>query len=593
MVWVQSTTPKPNRRQEFALNDFSGGLNNRALLIEDNEASKLLNMRFLQDNVLEKRTGFQPFDALILNAPITYMGIFKPYTSADELIRATNSNVYINQVNVANVLGEIDAINYQGRFFFCDGDKIRAYGKFTSTTSTYVQIVGTQPIGNVVLTVINPPTNFVPLDETHVRGVTIYNYTNLTVHYEPCVFELNDPYLGANVLPEHPRFIVAHKGRVFISGDKEDDDNVFMSHVTNPFYFSVALPLQLPPNSDNVTSLVVYGDNVIVSRKNDIYRISGETSNPALGFELFSLRKLNTHTGITNNKCASMVHNFLFFLGSDGIAYALSPGYSNTELLSTQIISNKIDIFKAPINATYDGIDSASSFFDDDNWYINIVDKTLVYSYRHQAWTVFDQVDMNASLVYNNELIWGRKDGRVAKFSTDYLDDGYKPIYAYWESKLFTMDNNSKYKQFREFYLVAHAFDDMDSEIRVAFEIDYADVKNSAIIENKIAIFGKSVYGDRFIDRNINASIPFMIGRRARHMRIKFSSGYEVIGTVNDVLSLDAVSIKLNYLTYFVTSVNAYYYYLDGVWIALSDNDIKQPMRVYEVNGEYELKGKR
>lgn len=592
MPFIQNVKAPQSQKKEFTLDNFAGGLNNRSIHIEDNEASEILNMRFLHHSALEKRTGYVYKDDLALPSPITYVGEYKPYTGEDVLVRATDTEMYVGSTLVATLNGTMDAVNYQGKMFFCDGNDLRVYGEFTTTTSTYSQIVGNHPNAPVVLRVVNPPTDFVPLDEIHTQGVTVYNYTDGTVHYEPCVNELEDPYLNSNLLPEHPRFIEVHKGRLFVSGDRKDDDNVFMTDVANPFYFAVALPLQLPPNSDKVRGMVVFDDNVLVGRKHDLYRITGETSNPELGFELFSLRKINTHTGFANNQAIDVAHSHLLFLGSDGVAYALNTVQMDARLLATQVISKQIDLFKTPISISKLDVPDASACFDTENWYVTVGDKTLVYSYRHRAWTMYDNVDMYTPFYNNDEIVWGRRDGRLAEFSEEHTDNGI-PIYAHWQSKLLTMDSATRYKQLREFYFVAHAFDDTDSEMRVTFELDHADMRGTMVIENKLSIWGKSKYGDRFVDRNINASLPFMVGRRARNMRIRFASGYKVSGTVALVSDLDNVTDKLNYVTYYVEETSAYHYYFNGTWVQLTSEEIKQPLRVYEINGEYELKGKR
>lgn len=592
MAWIQNVKPPANTRQEFSLANFSGGLNNRTVTINDNEASDLLNMAFLQHDVMEKRKGFELFDELVLDAPITFTGLYKPFADPDQLIRATNHEVYANQTKICDVEGEIDGENFQGHFYFCDGENLYVYGKFTTVTSTYTQIIGYNPNQHVVLRVINTPADFEPLDKVHVRGKTVYNFSEGTIHYEPCENELDDYTLGFNAIPEHPKFIAVHKGRLFISGDRKDDDNVFITDVQKPLYFAVGLPIQLPPNSDKVRGMIVFDDNVIVGREHDIYRITGETSDPRLGFELFTLRRINTHTGVANNKCMDVAHSFLFFLGSDGISYALTTVQMDNRLLATQILSNQIDVFKAPIMVTREDVLDASTVFDSEFWYVTMGDKTLVYSYRHRAWTMYNYVDMYSPFYYYNKVIWGRKDGTTAQWGEEHSDNG-RPIFAYWQSKPFTMDSASRYKQFREFYVVAHAYDDTDTEIRVTFEIDHADVRGEIIIENQLALWGHSRFGDRFIDRNINASVPFMIGRRARNMRIRYANGHDVKGTVGVMEDLHHVPRKRNYHCYFVTSENAYFFYLDGQWKKLTDEQVREPMRVYEINGEYEMKGKR
>jgi len=279
-------------------------------------------------------------------------------------------------------------------------------------------------------------------------------------------------------------------------------------------------------------------------------------------------------------------------MGHDGTAYAMTTVRMDERLLSTQIISQQLDLFKDPIGITQDDLMNSASVFDGEYWYVNVGDLTLVYSYRHRAWTVYDTIDMNAPFYYFDKIIWGRKDGVLAEFSEDYLDDG-RPIYAYWQSKALDFDEPSRYKQFREFYLVAQAYDDSDSDIRVTFEVDYADVYSSAYVANMIAIWGKSKFGDRFISRNINASIPFMIGRRARNLRIRFANSVPILDEVDTEDDLFDVKRKRNYNGAYVRDTGAYYYYLNGEWIRLTEEEINQPMLVYEVNGEYDMKGKR
>lgn len=593
MAWVQNVSPPKNQRLEFNLEDFSGGLNNRASVIADNQAAYMLNMHFTHQNVLEKRKGFQRLDEFITVDPVTHLTLYKPYTAGDELIRATDREVFSGMQKIADTNGLIDSVNYQGFLLFCDGEGLYAYGVFPQVTGTYTQIIGSIPANHVTLRVVNPPSDYVPLEKVHTQGVTVYNYTAGTVHYEPCLHELEDVYLGVNLLPEKPKFIVSHKNRLFVSGDKKDDDNVFITDVSSPFYFAVGLPIQLPPNSDKVRGMVVYDDAVIIGREFDMYRIIGETSNPKLGFALFELRKLNTHTGVANNKCFDVAHNYLFFLGSDGQAYAMSTTRMDERLVGTQLLSENLDLFKEPIYASIHDVMAASSIFDSEYWYVNVGRHTMVYSYRLRAWTMFDMVDMHAPLYYYDRVIWGQKSGKVCEFADDsYLDDG-RPIYATWSSNNFDFGSATRYKQFREFFLVAHAYDDADSDVRVTFEIDYADVRNATTVDNKISYWGVASFGDRFINRNINASIPFVIGRRARYMRIKISNGYEFNTTVATYLDLLDVPKKYNYMGAFVEDTQTYYHYLNGQWIELSPEQVNQPMRVYKINGDYEMKGKR
>ena len=214
-----------------------------------------------------------------------------------------------------------------------------------------------------------------------------------------------------------------------------------------------------------------------------------------MGVEVFNLRRINTHTGFANQDAVVLAHNYLFFLGNDGNAYALGSTRIDEKQLSTSILSKQIDIEKEPINWTLDDIKDAVSVFHKDMWYISVKDKVLVYSYRHRAWTMFNNINAYSFYVKDNELIWGNDNGRTAMFDDEnYMDFG-EPYQAFWYSKRFDMDSAVNYKQFREFFIVVHTFPEHNSDINLLFEIDYDDVKNKVIIQNQISVWGKSKWG--------------------------------------------------------------------------------------------------
>lgn len=593
MAWIQQTTPPPNKILTFSLKNFAGGLNNRSDLIEDNQASNLLNMSFSSNEIMKKRFGIKDAELNIepLASPIVYLHEYRPYKDEDVLVRATEEKMYIGELE-EEISGIPDAVNFKGRYFFLDGEKYRVYGKFPQETTTYEKIIGTAVDEYLVFEIVNPPENFTPLGTQHVKGVVNYDYTNKKVWYEPCQNEINDTHLGSNVLPENPKYIVSHKGRVFVSGSEKDNDNVYISAIDNPFYFAVALPMQLPPNSDEVKGLAVFDDGIVIGRRDDLYVIHGMTNNPNLGAELFKLKRINSHTGFANNHSVDVAHNYLFYLGSDGNVYALGTTKQDEWTLSTTILNQQIDLFKFPIDLNKDDLKDAFSIFFDDEWLLSIKDKVLVYSYRHRAWTMYNHLEIRSFYKLQNQLVFGVESGCVSKFSDDYLDYD-TPYEAFWISKVFDMEDSNSQKQFREFFIVAHTFEHFKSDIRMTFEIDYVDVDSEVVIENQISIWGVSRFGDRFITRNINASLPFVIGRRGRGIRFKFSNGFTSSGNVETRLDLNDIANRVYGLTYYVEDEESYYSFIDGRWVKQSVEDLNQAMQIYQVNGDYELRGKR
>jgi hypothetical protein len=596
MAFIQNVKPPPNRIHTFSLRDFSGGMNNVSQLLEDNESPHILNLMWKDATILTKRMGSELYEydgaTITHDAPITYMNEYYPYTDDRKLFTSTDDTVYVNGEVLQSVAGRVDGTTAMSQFFFVDGDKLFTYGQHPTTTSTFTGVVGTPPTGYSVLEVVSPPTGYTPLPEPNVRGFTQYDYNAGTVYYEPCEYELESPYLGANVVPDNPSFIELHKGRLFVSGVQEDNDNVFITDVNRPFYFPVYLPLQLPPNDDEVKGMIVFDDAMVVARREDMYLITGSTNNPDLGLQVFSLNKLNTHTGVANNQCMHVGHNYLMFVGHDGNMYGMSSAYTDGRL-ATQIISQQLNIFDDPIGLTNEQLRGAVAFFHKDYFYVSIADKVLVYYYRNRGWAMWDSLHIRSFFEIEGELVFGDESGRLTHFTDDTRLDYGRPYVAHWESKYFDMNDANSFKQFREFYLVLHTFEKFFSDVRVTFMVDYTNVDNEISVKNTISRFGKSLFGDRFINRTINASAPNIVGRRARLMKFVIENGYT---SYENVLSADAlpnVLNKKNFMSVYVEDEGIYYYYKDGDWFPLTLEEYNQSVLVYQINGDYEFRGKR
>ena len=130
MAYIQKNTPPPNKVLTFSVRDFSGGLNNRSDQLNDNEASSIINMEFVDETLLEKRRGQTYFDEFVTPLLLFISMNLNLTTSPDVLIKATESNVYVNDVLIGSVAGKINGVNHNGRYVFADGNKLYAYGTF-------------------------------------------------------------------------------------------------------------------------------------------------------------------------------------------------------------------------------------------------------------------------------------------------------------------------------------------------------------------------------------------------------------------------------------------------------------------------------
>lgn len=592
MRYIQSGIPQPNKVYSFSLNSFVGGLNNRDALPEENQCTDVLNMAFTADGVMEKRKGVEVYDALTLDNEITFIDEFKPHQETNILVRATKNKVYFGNTLIRTNANQMYGLNHEGKYFFADSSGLYVYGKFTEEAGTYVKIIGTRVTDYVLMEVVSPPEGFTPLGTEHTEGVRNIDFTNRKVWYEPCQHEIKDTFKGANVVPKDPRFMVGREGRMYVSGSDDNDDTVYITDTGNPYYFPVVLSLQLPPNSDRISGLAVFNDAIIVGRRLDVHAIHGDTNRTDAGLPVYRLKKLNSHTGVASQGSMINAHNYLFYLGTDGQFYALRTTDASTDQLMTTVISKDLDIFTTPVSVTQDDLWYARGIYFKDCYYVAIGNKILIYSYLHQSWTMYDNI--NASSFYSifEKLLIGTKDGKTLQESAEYLDLG-KPYKALWSSRYFDMGESSAFKMYKDFFLVSRSRKDHLSSVNVLFQVDYGDLRNSTNVTTKFSIYGKSKWGDRYISRDINMSSSFPIYKRGRQIRITFWNGQfirKTIPTFNDFNTVTDYHLE----GYVQTLDNKKLYkYEDYQWVEVPEEEYNQGMCVMQLSGEYEIKWKR
>lgn len=294
-----------------------------------------------------------------------------------------------------------------------------------------------------------------------------------------------------------------------------------------------------------------------------------------------------------------MVHNYLFFLGHDGVAYALSAGRADEHILATQVISRQLNLRAEPFNITSTDFSTIASCYYRDEWYVSIGDKTLVYNYNMRAWTMYTGLNARSFKTIKYRLVWGNDNGEMVEFGDSYLDFG-KPYRAVWRSKIIYLDSPTYNKYFRHFYILADSSKMDYSKISTNIYIDYRDTHKEYAIENRVSKFGRAKFGDIMVDANINPSLPFYINGTGRSIQFEFSSGYNVVGEVRSVGYLYSYANKRNGNVVYVFDEDAFYLYdtrkdMTNIirnagygWTLLTEEDIDQPMKILQVNFTYE-----
>jgi hypothetical protein len=540
---------------------------------------------------MEKRKGYSRYNETLYPGGIEYLDTFKT-KEIEVMMVCTPTKLYADGLEICTVNKTIVGLTYLNNYYFVDGENIRVFGKMPQTPSSHIVLIGTPINEYKVFTIVNPPTGFTPLAKPAIFGKWNYDYDYSNIWYEPCQNELEDTYKGANLLPTSPTIIAMHGDRLYMNGDAVNPGNVFITDVQNAFYMPVGLPIQMPPNGQEINSMSVYMDSLVVGRKTDVNIIYGNTNRTTLDSGIFTRKSMNVHCGMANHNATSLAHDMLFYLGDDGIVYRMITPQSDIKTLSTRVISSSLDLKTYPINLTQDKFREMTSLFHDELYYLFHKDVTLVYSYKYQAWTIYKGLSITCATVKDDVIYFGGSDGYVYIQNNDYNDNDM-PYPAYWGGKRLDFGTSSNYKQFKDIYVVAHVFDNYKSDIRIRYEIDYVDVQQIAEIKNQISKWGNTLWGDRFITRNISPSLPINIGRRGRKLRINIMNGYIVDNVFTTYENMINQIYPVTGQLYKALDVNKFYFYNIGVYTEIDRSELFQPMKVYEINGEYQIKEKR
>lgn len=601
--------PESNPKIAFAINNFSGGLvntvNDSKML--DTESPDMLNMMFRNDGLLQKRPG----SILLGNFRYSCDNVFvvEPSPNVYKYIYTIGNKMYYNDdfdnpyyvMDIQNPI--LSGCQFMDKFFFVDGSAIFYFDLNTK----FVYIVD------------EPPVGFVPAPKPAIYGEVKKELISghfFRTWYEPCEYEMEDGFKGGCLLPSTPEAIVSHKDRLYISGGSSAPNMIYISDILRPEYFPGSLPIQTPPNNDVITSLDVFNNCVIIGRRDSIYVLFGN-SNRDDSIEQYTLTKVNTHTGIANNNCCDLLHNMMFFIGSDGNMYKMSPPSTDVNSVKTTQLNVKLDLTIPPFNLSLYDIRNAHTLFDGANnlWYIQIDNHTIVYNYLLRAFTRYDNINAVKYVNVDGQLQFIRSNGSIYKFAKyedaqKYYDDYYDvisnqslqlPVYAYWTSRNMDFSNPAVVKQFREMYVTSETFDDHDTTVNVKFEVDYIDVNKDFVIENEIARWDSAVWGkSKYTSRNIDRSLPIVLNRRGRNLKLSYGNGYKFYGSYYDFPKpsdvpeyslIYAINEGMMYLR--VPHRYGYETNKDKYFREFTREELNQALLVHNITGLYQVKGYR
>jgi hypothetical protein len=261
---------------------------------------------------------------------------------------------------------------------------------------------------------------------------------------------------------------------------------------------------------------------------------------------------MDSSTGFMSANCGALLNNFFFYLGYDGRFYKLNTPTTFVEYLMTRPLTDVVDLYSPPLNLTKEDMNDISTIAYNNECIFNIRDKTLVYSYRNQAFTYYEGWNGRSLYTDGIDVFIGRADGVTAKVDPTVYSDLGKAIEAVYETKRFDLNSPINYKYFIQCLLSAHAYDDYVSSIMFQVEVDFYYKNNAPIIYNKHKINANL--------SNFNVTAPE-----------KLSSAKNII---------KSEWIKLNYRG-------------RTIKFKFSNNMLDEPMRVYDINMIYTVRDVR
>lgn len=622
-------TGKSSQKLSFVLNDFSGGLVNTVAdsKMLDNQSSDMLNMIFRNDGLIEKRPGVKDINIFPTEGGDDIkVWVVEPVANEPHLMMYVAGRLYYGEewgVNESNNWKSIyykpenpviDGVQFGKRFYFVNGLDLLYY----DFTTHKCYCVTTTPEESVP--VPSPATEGTEIFGDNPDLDTGYYYMN----YNPAQLELEDNYKGKNIIPKKCSIIKVHNDRLYLSGNPEDPNMIYISDIMKGTYFPVGLCLQTPPTDDVITALATFDNQLIVGRRDSIYSISGNSNRPDSSSQ-YKIQKVNCHTGFVNNKSNNNIYSMLFFVGSDGNLYKLKPlnQYSNT--LATTKLNVNLDLLSKPFTLNKHAIPYAITAFDpvEGLWYIQINEETIVYHYDLMAFTRFNNIFAWQFFIMENELYFTKQNGVLCRFSrpseAQYyhdeltfdiggggIEDGPPttgkvslkiPICAYWTSKNIDLGVPAIVKRFRNIYITAESFEDFVSSVHLDFDVDYIDINKSYDLFSEVPKWDIAKW-DKYswVNKNINKSLPIPINKRGRNLRIKYGCGYKFGGVYWKMPSIEETE---EYTLIYMIPEDKYYLrlpltFVDGeptYFREFKKEELDQTLLIHNITGIYQLRG--
>lgn len=457
-------------------------------MVDNKDATDLLNIKFVDNGILEKRDGFIIEGNELDNIP-TGLGVYID-PADDDALMVVDGGVLKKLIDQTwtdvgagkdiTVDSSVFTTSINGKFFVWDGIGLAPNGndgaKWWSTAVTIANIsaVSGSAVGDYFVNSHASSTfNILGVSCPAGRAVKSTSATAGTLVTSGdegggCIIYDGTTTAAGRKCPK-AKFSVVYKDYHFASGVDGQPYRVYMSGLNEPDRFTrsatvgenkielnkgtevVGATLFTGDNSPNafdvnrydgekVTGFGFFQDALIIFKENSIWQMTlNEDSIPIIS------RITNAYGCVAHGSIAT-VENDCYFLGREGVM-VLGNEPNFYAAIRTNILSARIGNTIARINSA--AYDKVRSYFFDQRYHLAVPLDTevnnntmLVYDKRFYAWSVWDVPASGMTHYYDSAnkaqfVFTNSQNQALNRFTPDIYNDNGEAIHAWWRSRAF------------------------------------------------------------------------------------------------------------------------------------------------------------
>ena len=184
------------------------------------------------------------------------------------------------------------------------------------------------------------------------------------------------------LVPPVAQHIAYRHGRLYLGNTSKNTSRIWFSAVLDPGRFDEEAWVDLDPEDGTwITSMVNYGDELIVFKNNSLWELTGRDPTT------YTLRTIDRLRGTVSPKTVCQMRGMLVFFDRDSGIW----GYDGSQLT---LLSEKINNYIL-LNQAYSRAGAAAAYFGDHRLYVSIPwldgsNHTFVLNANNGAWAEYD-----------------------------------------------------------------------------------------------------------------------------------------------------------------------------------------------------------